>query len=141
MIMTTHAPRFWRCIPQRYSLIGTHCKGCDEYFFPPRNICPNCRRAAQLEEHRFKGTGTVVTHTTIYTATEDFERQTPYNLAIIELDEGPRLTGQIVSAPGDVKIGMRVRPVFRILGKEGERGIIYYGTKFAPIEEHSSSER
>ncbi len=35
-----------------------------------------------------------------------------------------------MSAP---KIGMRVRPVFRILGKEGERGIIYYGTKFAPI--------
>jgi len=27
---------------------------------------------------------------------------------------------------------MRVKPVFRILGKEGERGIIYYGTKFVP---------
>jgi hypothetical protein len=24
--------------------------------------------------------------------------------------------------------------VFRILGKEGDRGIIYYGTKFAPFE-------
>ncbi len=135
--MTTRAPRFWRCIPQRYSLIGTHCTSCNEYFFPPRNVCPNCRRAAQLEEYRFKGTGTVITYTTIYTATEDFERQTPYHLAIIELDEGPRLTGQILSSPSGVKIGMRVRPVFRILGKEGDRGIIYYGTKFAPIEETS----
>jgi uncharacterized OB-fold protein len=88
-----------------------------------------------MEEHRFKGTGTVVTFTTIYAATEDFERQTPYNLAIIQLDEGPRLTGQIVCQPIDVKIGMRVRPVFRILGKEGDRGIIYYGTKFVPVEE------
>jgi uncharacterized protein len=131
--MTTHAPRFWRCIPQRYNLKGTHCTSCDEYFFPPRNICPNCRRGAQLEEYAFKGTGTVVTHTTIYSATEDFERMTPYNLAIIKLDEGPRVTGQIVHSSEGVKIGMRVRPVFRILGEEGERGIIYYGTKFAPL--------
>jgi uncharacterized protein len=130
--MTTQAPRFWRCIPQRYNLIGTHCTGCEEYFFPPRNVCPSCRRGSKMEEHKFKGTGTVVTCTTIHTATEDFERQTPYNLAIIQLDEGPRLTGQVVSDPGDVKIGMRVKPVFRILGEEGDKGIIYYGTKFVP---------
>lgn len=88
-----------------------------------------------MEEHKFKGTGTVVTFTTIYTATEDFDRQTPYNLAIIRLDEGPRLTGQIVASANEVKIGMRVQPVFRILGKEGDRGIIYYGTKFIPADE------
>lgn len=88
-----------------------------------------------MEEHKFRGTGKVVTFTTIYSATEDFDRQTPYILAIIQLDEGPRLTGQIVSLPDDVKIGMRVRPVFRILGKEGDRGIIYYGTKFVPTDE------
>ncbi len=134
MTMKTKAPRFWRCIPQRYNLIGTHCAACDEYYFPPRSVCPNCRRDARIEEYKFKGTGTVITHTTIYSGTDDFERQTPYNLAIIKLDEGPRLTGQVVAPPGEVKIGMHVRPVFRILGKEGERGIIYYGTKFIPVE-------
>jgi len=82
----------------------------------------------------------VVTFTTIYNATEDFESLTPYNLAIIQLDEGPKVTGQVVSCPGGIKIGMRVRPVFRILGKEGERGIIYYGTKFAPLIEPSCKE-
>jgi len=139
--MTTHAPRFWRCIPQRYNLLGTHCTSCDEYFFPPRNICPNCRRGAELEEYAFKGTGTIVTFTTIYSATEDFERMTPYNLAIIKLDEGPRVTGQIIHSSEGVKIGMRVRPVFRILGKEGERGIIYYGTKFAPLPKPECKEK
>ncbi|MHC1630888.1 MAG: Zn-ribbon domain-containing OB-fold protein [Methanotrichaceae archaeon] len=128
-------PRFWRQIPQRYNLIGTHCINCGEYYFPPRDICPNCRRNARMEEYKFKGTGKVVTYTTIYNSTEDFKRQTPYNLAIIQLDEGPKLTGQIVSDPGKVEIGMKVKPVFRILGKDGERGIIYYGTKFVPIEE------
>jgi uncharacterized protein len=135
---TTQAPRFWRCIPQRYNLKGTHCTSCGEYYFPPRNVCPNCRRETRMEEHRFKGTGTVVTFTTIYTATEDFERQTPYNLAIIQLDEGPKLTGQVVASADEVNIGMRVRPVFRILGKEGDRGIIYYGTKFVPVEEQNN---
>ncbi|MDD3973926.1 MAG: zinc ribbon domain-containing protein, partial [Methanothrix soehngenii] len=38
--MTTQAPRFWRSIPQRYNLLGTHCNRCNEYFFPPRNLCP-----------------------------------------------------------------------------------------------------
>lgn len=120
--------------------MGTHCNRCNEYFFPPRNLCPNCRRGAHLEEYTFKGTGTIVTYTTIYNATDEFERLTPYNLAIIQLDEGPRITGQIVSCSMDVKIGMRVQPVFRILGKEGDRGIIYYGTKFAPLVEPSCLE-
>ncbi|HOT07770.1 MAG: hypothetical protein A4E45_02093 [Methanosaeta sp. PtaB.Bin039] len=133
--MTSKAPRFWRCIPQRYNLIGTHCHNCGEYYFPPRTLCPNCRRDAKIEDYKFKGTGKVVTYTTIYNATEDFDRMTPYSLAIIQLDEGPRLTGQVVAAPEEMRIGMRVKPVFRILGKEGERGIIYYGTKFVPAEE------
>jgi len=125
-------PRFWRHIPQRYNLVGTHCKNCDEYYFPPRTICPTCRREAKMEDHRFGGEGKVVTFTTIYNATDDFKRQTPYNLAIIELSEGPRLTGQVICSPSEIEIGMRVRPVFRILGKDGDRGIIYYGTKFVP---------
>lgn len=94
-----------------------------------------------MEEHTFKGTGTVITCTTIYSATEDFERLTPYNLAVIQLDEGPKVTGQVVSCPDGVKMGMRVRPVFRILGKEGDRGIIYYGTKFAPLPKKQGSAR
>lgn len=127
-------PRFWRHIPQRYNLVGTHCSKCDEYYYPPRTICPNCRRNAKMEDHKFKGLGTVVTYTTIYNATDDFKRQTPYNLAIIVLEEGPRLTGQVICSPDEIEIGMKVKPVFRILGKEGDRGIIYYGTKFVPVE-------
>ena len=81
-------PRFWRHIPQRYNLVGNHCENCDERYYPPRTICPNCRRDAKMKEYKFSGLGKVVTYTTIYNATDDFKRQTPYNLAIIELDEG-----------------------------------------------------
>jgi len=53
-------------------------------------------------------------------------------LAIIQLDEGPRMTTQIVCRPDEVKIGMRVKSVFRRIAADGESGIIHYGTKFMP---------
>ena len=76
----------------------------------------------------------MITFTVIRTASEQFEQMTPYVLAIIELDEGPRLTGQVVCSPEEVRIGMRVRPVFRRIGADGESGVIYYGTKYAPAD-------
>ena len=125
-------PRFWRKIPNRYNLIGTKCENCNSFYFPPRLVCPSCRRNGMISEYQFEGSGKVVTHTTIYTAPEGFSKMAPYVLAIVELDEGPRLTAQIVCDPSEVKIGMRVKSVFRKLGEEGPEGVIYYGTKFVP---------
>ena len=93
--------RFWRKQPQRYNLTGTRCETCGAVFFPPRSFCPECRRDGRIVDHDFAGTGTVVTFTVIRSASEAFEHLTPYVLAIVELDEGPRLTSQIVCSPHD----------------------------------------
>ena len=62
-----------------------------------------------------------------------YEMVKPYILALIELEEGCRLTSQIIDVdPAQVKIGMRVEAAFRKLGQEGEAGIIHYGYKFRP---------
>ncbi|MDD4254195.1 MAG: Zn-ribbon domain-containing OB-fold protein [Methanofollis sp.] len=126
-------PRFWRKIPQRYNLEGTRCETCGRYFFPPRNLCPTCRREGKITEHTFKGTGKIVTFSVIRSASDQFAKLTPYVLAIVELDEGPRMTAQIVCSPEEAYIGMPVTSVFRRLGTEGESGVIYYGTKFVPM--------
>jgi len=122
--------KFWREQESRYNLEGTHCTNCGSFFFPPRSVCPQCRRKGTIELHKFKGTGEVVTYTTVYQAPNSPNRQTPYTLAIIMLDEGPRLLSEVICDPEAISTGMRVRAVFRKLGEEGERGIIYYGTKF-----------
>jgi uncharacterized OB-fold protein len=83
-----------------------------------------------IREYAFEGSGEIVTYTTIYTAPESFTKMTPYVLAIVQLDEGPKITAQIVCDPSEVKIGARVRSVFRKLGEDGPDGVIYYGTKF-----------
>lgn len=124
-------PRFWREIPNRYNLIGTRCGKCNKVFFPPRYICPRCRRIGKLEPYKLNGRGKVVTYTVTHVAPNGFEDQVPYALAIIELDEGPRLTAQVTDCdPNKVDIGSRVEVVFRRMGQEGEDGPIYYGYKF-----------
>lgn len=124
--------KFWRDQESRYNLEGTHCTNCESFFFPPRSVCPQCRRKGVIELYKFKGTGEVVTYTTVYQAPKNYNRQIPYTLAIIQLDEGARLLSEVICEPEAIQTGMRVRAVFRKLGEEGERGIIYYGTKFVP---------
>ena len=56
-------------------------------------------------------------------------------VAVIKLDEGPRITAQIVDCPLDeVKIGMRVESTFRRIQEDGYTGAIYYGYKFKKSE-------
>ena len=128
-------PRFWREIPSRYNLYGSKCGSCGTLDFPPRSICPQCgrRSVGRMERVKLKGKGTVVSYTVIHEAPAQYEMMKPYVLAIIELEEGCRLTSQVIDVdPAQVKIGMPVESAFRKLGQEGEAGIIHYGYKFRP---------
>ncbi len=123
-------PRFWREIPSRYNLIGTRCGNCNKAIFPPRYICPFCRRMGKLEPYKLKPRGKIVSYTVMYVAGGGFEDLAPYVLAIVELEDGPRLTTQITDCDStEVKIGDEVEIVFRRMGEEGEEGVLYYGYK------------
>ncbi|MCD6522331.1 MAG: Zn-ribbon domain-containing OB-fold protein [Candidatus Diapherotrites archaeon] len=125
----------WRRIPERYRLEGTRCATCGRYFFPPRSFCPDCRRKGRIEKATLSGKGKVYTYTVVHVPLEGFERYAPYILAIVELDEGPKITAQIVDAePNEIAIGMPVEMHFRRVSEDGETGIIHYGFKFAPIK-------
>lgn len=128
-------PRFWRRIPNRYNLLGTKCTNCDSVFFPPRSICPKCRRIGKLESHQLNGEGTIVSFTHVKVPQEGFEDEVPYTLAIAELEEGPRITGQIIEAdPDEIEIGSKVETTFRHIGEEGKKGMIHYGYKFRLLD-------
>jgi uncharacterized OB-fold protein len=127
-------PRFWRRLKNLYNLIGTRCEKCGEYYYPPRNMCPKCRRHGVIVPFKFSGKGEVLTYTIVHSAAKDYAKHVTYILAIIKLDEGPRLTSQVICAHEDIRIGMKVKSAFRRLGEESEKGMIYYGTKFIPLE-------
>ncbi|WP_188680321.1 Zn-ribbon domain-containing OB-fold protein [Thermogymnomonas acidicola] len=125
--------RIWRESEHRYRLTGRRCGNCGRTYFPPRDVCPVCHRESigKMEPLELSGDGEIVSFTVVHEAPPAFQRQKPYILAVIRLDEGPCLTGQIVDCdPGDVQIGSRVRSVFRRISQEGESGIIHYGYKF-----------
>lgn len=125
--------RFWRESDSRYNLVGNRCGVCGSVYFPPRPVCPRCHRESlgKMEDMRLKGTGEVLSFTVVHEQKKNFELQVPYIMAIIGMDEGPRITAQIVDCPPqDVSIGRKVRAVFRKIGEEGKAGVIYYGYKF-----------
>jgi hypothetical protein len=129
--MVKGLPSYWRLIPQRYNLIGTKCENCGEKFFPPRKLCPNCRRLGKIKEYKFSGKGEIFSYTVIYAPPEGFEKQKPYVVAIIKLKEGPLITSQIVDCkPGEVKVGKKVEMIFRKVMVKSKEGTIRYGYKF-----------
>src|SRR5216117_910730 len=103
--------------------------------FPAAGRLPRLRPKVDGKMQRFQlgGKGSVVTYTVIHDAPAQFEMQKPYVMAIIEMDEGVRLTSQLIDVKAeDVTIGMKVQSSFRKLGQEGEAGVIHYGYKFRP---------
>lgn len=124
--------RFWREIPQRYRLEAGKCKACGFIAFPPRLVCPACQ-AREFETIRLADSGKILTYTIIRVPPQPFIDQAPYAVGIVELDDGVRLTGQIVDCDfEELKIGQRVKIEFRKVYQDGESGVIYYGYKFVP---------
>lgn len=124
--------RYWREIPQRYRLEAARCLSCRTICFPPRLICPVCA-SRDFENIRLSGNGKLLCYTIIRVAPHQFVDQTPYAVGIVELEEGVRLTAQIVDCDfEELKIGLRVKAEFRKIYQEGEAGVIYYGYKFVP---------
>ncbi len=117
----------WRLKQSRYSLTGTRCEECGELHMPPRAVCV-CG-STDMRPFTFSGNGEVVSYTTIHVAPAGFEHKTPYNVALIKLDEGPVVAGLVVDKDG-LAIGKRVKSVFRKLHEDGKHGLISYGFKF-----------
>jgi uncharacterized OB-fold protein len=123
------SPRYHREIPQRYRLEAAKCTGCDKVLFPPRKICPQCGGEA-FAPTVLPTRGKVVTHTTIWIPPAAFEDQKPYVVAVVELENGVRLTCMVADAPPDkVAIGTQVELIFRRIQKESEWGVLQYGYK------------
>lgn len=124
--------RNWREIPQRYRLEAAKCRGCGLVCFPPRVICPRCG-SREFDKAKLAGSGKLLTYTIIRVAPQQFEDQAPYAAGIAELDDGVRLTAQIVDCDfSKLAVGMRVKVEFRRIYEEGAAGVIYYGYKFIP---------
>ena len=111
-IPTPTAKPFWDGLAEHTVRIQ-QCRACHRWIFYPRVTCPHCW-AADLDWQEIPGTGTLYTFTICRKPTHPvFADEVPQLLAVVQLDEGPRLTSTLVNVKeGDIRIGMRLKPFF-----------------------------
>jgi uncharacterized OB-fold protein len=129
---TLDLPRYHRLTAPYYRLEGRRCASCGHLCFPPREACEACR-GREMEIYRFSGRGTVFSYAEVAQAPPGFNG--PYMVALIDLEEGVRVTAQLTDVdPDDVEIGLPVEMVTRRLQERGTQGQGYlvYGYKFRP---------
>ncbi|MCB2211425.1 Zn-ribbon domain-containing OB-fold protein [bacterium] len=125
--------RVWREQPQRYRMIANKDTETGEIYFPPRLVAPG-NLDATFEEVQLSGSGKVVTFTIIRVAPTPYADLAPYALAVVETEDGVRLTCQLTDLDvDDVKIGMPVQFEFRKLYDDNEASVIYYGYKAVQV--------
>ena len=99
---------FWRAA-ERGQLVVQRCVDCRRHQFYPRPFCLGCE-SDRIEWVATRGTGVVYSQTRLHmSAGPGFEP--PYVVAVVQLDEGPRLVTNIVGVA--CAIGDRVRVAWR----------------------------
>jgi uncharacterized OB-fold protein len=109
---------YWNAAREQRLVIRS-CKSCHQLHFMPRHLCPTCWSDA-LEWVDAKGTGNVHSFTVVRRASDPaFAALVPYVVALIELDEGPRMMANILGDDAlSVSIGDRVQVTFEGRGAE-----------------------
>ena len=107
----TSAP-FWEGL-RAHEIHIQQCADCGHWVFYPRSNCSACL-SDRLECRVVSGAGAVYTFSIARVPTlVEFKAETPQLLVVVELDEGIRVNSVLVDvAPEDIRVGMRVRPVF-----------------------------
>lgn len=120
---------FWDAAASK-QLIMQRCQSCGAFVWCPRPHCPECG-SDRLEWTPLSGRGTVYSFAVIREVvggSKAFEREIPYVVAWIDLEEGARIVSNVIGCPIEqVEIGMPVEATF----EEAARGIFL--PKFKPV--------
>jgi uncharacterized OB-fold protein len=71
------------------------CSACGAAYFYPRSSCPTCG-STEVTWFTSSGRARLYTYVISHRAAPGFEDQVPYAIAVVELDEGPRMLSNIV---------------------------------------------
>lgn len=103
---------FWDALADE-RVVLQQCDDCEGWVYYPRSRCSHCL-SANLTWKPITGEGTVYTFTVArQPTTPAFSEVDNLILAVVELDEGPKVTSSLeLVDEADVRVGMRVKPAF-----------------------------
>jgi hypothetical protein len=92
------------------------CMNCAHVYFPPRPFCPSCM-SRSVEAFTASGRGTLYSYTINHVQPPHLP-QVPQSMALVELEEGPRMISTIVDieqTPDALVLDMKLKVAFRQL--------------------------
>lgn len=101
-------------------LMGARCTSCGRVWLPPRAICPQCH-ASRMEWIELPAYGKLAAFTSIFVGpskmvVQGYDRQHPYCVGIVELENGVRASARILGVdaarPETIRIGTPLRVDF-----------------------------
>ena len=113
--------------------LGKRCRTCGEYFVGFPIFCLKCS-STDLEPVELGKEGILQTYTIIYTPPAGWQGNVPYILGSVELPEGPDILTEVIDlSKEEIKIGMKMKMVLRVGGKDAEgNDLIVY--KWQPVK-------
>ncbi len=111
---TPETQPYWDGLRQ-HTLRLPYCAACQAYTFYPRPFCARCF-SWDIVWRECSGRGVVHTFVINHRPAPGFEDRAPYVIAVIELEEGPRLMSNLLldvpPTPDTVRVGMPVQIVY-----------------------------
>ena len=93
------------------------CRSCGEHVFIPQPTCTQCL-SSELEWIESSGLGTLYSYTVVHRPQQP-AFQTPYTVAIVEVEEGFFMLSNLVDCEeADIRIGMPLEVTFQAMSDE-----------------------
>ena len=115
-------------------LVGGRCRKCGTPQFPAALRCvnPSCHHAEEMDPHRFADEPARIKTWSCDWLT--YTPEPPAHYGMIEFECGGRFMADITDWDlGQVSVGQPVRMVFRVRGRDAQRGMVRYFWKAAPL--------
>jgi len=96
---TPETQEFWDGA-RRGELRIQHCRACGKAYFYPRPFCPHCA-SRDVEWFTASGRATLYSYVINHRPARGFEDMAPYIIAVVQLEEGPRMMTNVIGVDPD----------------------------------------
>jgi uncharacterized OB-fold protein len=89
---------YWEALRER-RLVMQQCDDCSRHWFPPSTHCPNCL-STKFTWATMSGRGRIFSYVVYHRVYHpEFADDVPYAVAVVQLEEGPRMISNVIGAP------------------------------------------
>jgi uncharacterized OB-fold protein len=115
-------------------LEGHKCKACGAIFLGERRVCSKCGARDRIDAVKLSNQGSLYAYSIVHRSFPGIE--VPYVSAIVDLEGGGTVKGNLIGVPPDpekIRMGMPVEVVFKdALGRKDREGNAYVSYFFQP---------